>query len=150
MLIFKPLESLLNARPSATTLKYSWKSGPPFRGAYTIRVDSRSLYVEDNSIKAATQSKRAAKKPIRKLVEWQHIPLPSFWSPFIGLDENKTYLAKFLPLGKNLAAGRSGRNACIVSYKHNGLEKRVWLSTCNLDEAASLFSWLFPTSDLWL
>ena len=98
MLLFKPSQNLLNAIPSATTLKYSWKSDPPFRGAYTIRVHVRSFYVGNNSIKAATHSKRAAKKPIRKLVEWQHIPLPSFWSQFIGLDENKTDLAKFLPL----------------------------------------------------
>ena len=93
----RPLESLLNARPSATMLKYSWKVTRHF-GEHTIRVDVPPLYFGDNSIEAATHYKQAAKKPIRKLVEWQHIPLPSVWSQLIGLDENKTVFAKFLPL----------------------------------------------------
>ena len=66
-------------------------------GEHTTRVDVVfDRYIGDNSIKAAIRSKRAAKKPIRMLVEGQHIPLPSVWSQFIGLDENKADLAKFL------------------------------------------------------
>jgi hypothetical protein len=67
-------------------------------GEQTTRVDVIfDRYIGENSIKASTRSKRVGKKkPIRKLVEGRHIPLPSVWSQFIALDENKADLAKFL------------------------------------------------------
>ena len=88
-----------------------------------------------NCMEQASSIVRQTQERLRNVTSYQKFPgTPCF---------------AFKPPGKNLIAGRSGRNACIVSYQHNGLVKRVWLSTC-LDEAASLFSWLSPTSDLWL
>ena len=41
---------------------------------------------------------REQKKPIRKLIDDQNVPVPLVWSNFISLDENKGDLARFLSL----------------------------------------------------
>ena len=54
-------------------------------------------YIGKSSIKVVTRSKRMSKKkPIRKLIDDQHVPLPLVWSNLISLDENKAELARFL------------------------------------------------------
>ena len=54
-------------------------------------------YIGDASIKAVTRSKRMGKKkPIRKVIDGPHVPLPQVWSQFIALDDNKASLAQFI------------------------------------------------------
>lgn len=50
----------------------------------------------ENSMKAAARAKRNTKKrPIRKIIDREDIPLPLVWGNFIGLPENKADLANF-------------------------------------------------------
>lgn len=67
-------------------------------GQYTSRVDVVfDQYIGAGSIKAATRSKRMGKtRPIRKLIDGPDVPLPTHWSQFIALDQNKADLANFL------------------------------------------------------
>ena len=54
-------------------------------------------YIGPESIKAPTRQKRTGKKrPIRKVIDNDDVPLPQVWSQFISLDENKSNLAEFL------------------------------------------------------
>ena len=56
---------------------------------YTRRVDVVfDLYIGKRSNKAVIRSKHVSKKkPIRKLIDDQNVPLPLLWSNFISLDE---------------------------------------------------------------
>ena len=54
-------------------------------------------YIGEDSIKASTRAKRIGKtKPIRKVIDGPHVPLPHVWSNFISMDENKSDIANFL------------------------------------------------------
>ena len=54
-------------------------------------------YIGDASIKAVTRSKSTCKKkPIRKVIDGPHVPLPQVWSQFTVLDDNKASLAQFI------------------------------------------------------
>ena len=54
-------------------------------------------YIGEDSIKASTRAKRIGKiKPIRKVIDGPHVPLPHVWSNFISMDENKYDIANFL------------------------------------------------------
>ncbi len=49
------------------------------------------------SIKSATRTRHSqGTRPIRRIVEHANVPLPSNWSNFISLSENKADLARFL------------------------------------------------------
>ena len=54
-------------------------------------------YIGDASIKAVTRSKSTGKKkPIRKVIDGPHVPLPQVWSQFTVLDDNKASLVQFI------------------------------------------------------
>ena len=54
-------------------------------------------YIGEDSIKASTRAKRIGKtKPIRKVIDGPHVPLPHVWSNFITMDENKSDIANIL------------------------------------------------------
>ncbi len=50
--------------------------------------------INEVSIKSATRTRRT--RPIRRIIEHANVPLPSNWSNFISLSENKADLARFL------------------------------------------------------
>ena len=70
-------------------------------GEHTTRVDVVfDRYIMEDFIKAITRQKCVGKKkPIRKLNDGQHVPLPTMWNQFIALDDNKAALAQFLSEG---------------------------------------------------
>ena len=66
-------------------------------GPKTTRVDVVFDRYREESIKAGTRSRRVGKKrPVRKIIDTPHAPLPCVWANFIALGANKTDLARFL------------------------------------------------------
>ena len=122
---FKLLESLMSATDLETWLMCSWlQSVTRHFGEHTTRVYVVfDRYIGEDFIKAITRQKRVGKKkPIRKLNDGQHVPLPTMWSQFIALDDNKADLAyslseaimqkgKELPAPYELIAGGGFRDA---------------------------------------
>ena len=54
-------------------------------------------YTGQQSIKTVTRLRRVGKKkPVRKVIDGQNVPLPQVWSNFIASDEIKADLASFL------------------------------------------------------
>ena len=53
-------------------------------------------YIGTQSIKSQTRVKRGlrAKKPIRKIMSNDLVPLPQVWAQFVSLSENKTVSAQ--------------------------------------------------------
>lgn len=49
------------------------------------------------SVKNATRKRRTGKcRPIRRVIEGRHVPLPKNWNNFLALSENKSNLSRFL------------------------------------------------------
>jgi len=66
-------------------------------GARFNRIDVVFDRYYEVSIKSATRTRRSlGTRPIRRIIEHVNVPLPSNWSNFIGLSENKADLAHFL------------------------------------------------------
>ena len=66
-------------------------------GASFARIDVVFDRYYEISIKSATRSRRSqGTRPIRRVIEHADVPLPSNWSNFISLSENKADLARFL------------------------------------------------------
>ena len=72
------------------------------------------------SIKSARRSQRVGRKrPIRKVIDRDDLPLPQTWKNFIALDENKEDLAIFLS-GKLSAFREAGKEVVIGGSIPNG------------------------------
>ncbi len=66
-------------------------------GAMFNRIDVVLDRYYEVSIKSATRTRRSqGTRPIRRIIEHANVPLPSNWSNFISLSENKADLARFL------------------------------------------------------
>ena len=63
-------------------------------GATFQKIDAMFDCYRPESIKAGTRTKR--KVPVRRQIERESLPLPSEWSNFMALEDNKAYLALLL------------------------------------------------------
>ena len=96
-------------------------------GAAFQRIDVTFDCYRSQSIKAGTRTKRKkGKRPVRQKIEGASVTLPTDWSNFFRLDDNKADLAVLLsnhlanhsPSGKTVVVGRLHRlyNCLIIGH----------------------------------
>ena len=69
-------------------------------GATFQRIDVAFDRYRPESIKAGTRTKRKkGKRPVRRQIESESVPLPSDWSNFMALEDNKADIALLLSNG---------------------------------------------------
>ena len=94
-------------------------------GAAFQSIDVTFDCYRSQSIKAGTRTKRKkGKRPVRRKIEGASVPLPTDWSNFLGLDDNKADLAVLLsmsnkivnhsPSGKTVVVGGGFTDSTIV------------------------------------
>ena len=100
-------------------------------GATFQRIDVTFDRYRPESIKAATRTKRKkGKRPVRRLIESESVPLPSDWSKFMALEDNKADLALLLsnylidhsPSGQTVVVAGGFTEATIVKSSEPTLD----------------------------